>query len=51
MLMDEATQAGISAPRIGRTGGVELKLHGARGIPVADLKAAHEGWFPRFMDS
>ena len=51
MLMDEAKTEGIAAPRIGTTGGTELKLHGARGIPVADLKAAHEGWFPRFMDS
>ena len=51
MLMDEANTKGIAAPRIGTTGGTELKLHGARGIPVADLKAAHEGWFPRFMDS
>ena len=51
MLIDEVAEAGFSAPRIGRTGGAELKLHGARAIPVADLKAAHEGWFPRFMDS
>ncbi len=51
MLMDEAAQAGFAAPRIGRTGGTELKLDGARAISVADLKAAHEGWFPRFMNS
>ena len=51
MLMDEATQAGVSAPRIGHTGGLELKLHGARAISVADLKSVHEGWFPHFMES
>ncbi len=51
MLMDEAKEAGFAAPRIGRTGGTELKLDGTRAISVADLKAAHEGWFPRFMDS
>jgi phosphoribosylformylglycinamidine synthase len=51
MLMDEAKEAGIAVPRIGVTGGAELKLDGARAISVADLKAAHEGWFPRFMDS
>ena len=33
------------------TGGLELKLGEARAIPVTELKAAHEGWFPRFMDS
>ncbi len=51
MLMDEAAEAGFAAPRIGRTGGTELKLDGARAISVAELKAAHEGWFPRFMDN
>ncbi len=51
MLMDEAKEAGFAAPRIGHTGGVELKMHGARAISVTDLKSAHEGWFPHFMDS
>ena len=48
-LMDEANAAGVTAPRIGRTGGRELKLAGARAISVEHLKAAHEAWFPRFM--
>jgi phosphoribosylformylglycinamidine synthase II len=48
-IQDEAAELGISAPWIGETGGTELKLAGARPIPVADLKAAHEGWFPKFM--
>ena len=50
-IQDEAAELGISAPWIGETGGPELKLAGARAIPVADLKAAHEGWFPRYMDA
>ncbi|MBX3574849.1 MAG: phosphoribosylformylglycinamidine synthase subunit PurL [Mesorhizobium sp.] len=50
-IQDEAAELGISAPWIGETGGTELKLAGARPIPVADLKAAHEGWFPKFMDA
>ncbi len=41
---------GIFAPWIGTTGGNELKLGEARAIPVSELKDAHEGWFPRFMD-
>ena len=41
--------AGLFAPWIGTTGGMTLKLGHARAIPVADLKAAHEGWFPNFM--
>jgi len=48
-IQDGAADLGISARWIGDTGGVELKLAGARAIPVAELKRAHESWFPRFM--
>ncbi|MGE3305560.1 MAG: phosphoribosylformylglycinamidine synthase subunit PurL [Rhizobiaceae bacterium] len=48
-LVDEARALGIRAPCIGRTGGAELKLAGSRAIPVAELRAAHESWFPAFM--
>ncbi|MDQ6433109.1 phosphoribosylformylglycinamidine synthase subunit PurL [Mesorhizobium sp. LHD-90] len=40
---------GVFAPWIGVAGGQELKLGEARAIPLAELKAAHEGWFPNFM--
>ncbi|RVC25886.1 phosphoribosylformylglycinamidine synthase subunit PurL, partial [Mesorhizobium sp. M7A.F.Ca.CA.004.04.2.1] len=43
-------ELGIFAPWIGSTGGSALKLGDARAIPVSELSAAHEGWFPRFMD-
>jgi phosphoribosylformylglycinamidine synthase II len=49
-LWKEAKALGIHAPWIGTTGGAELKLGKARAIPVGELKAAHESWFPRFMD-
>ncbi len=49
--MARAGTAGVSAISIGTTGGAELKLGRARAIPVRELKAAHESWFPRFMDS
>ncbi|MDQ2705473.1 MAG: AIR synthase related protein, partial [Pseudomonadota bacterium] len=49
-ITDEARENGFAAPIIGTTGGSELKLAGSRAIPVADLKSAHESWFPRFMD-
>jgi phosphoribosylformylglycinamidine synthase len=48
--LDRAAKAGVPVRRIGRTGSAELKLGEARAISVADLKAAHEGWFPAFMD-
>src|SRR5690606_714803 len=40
---------GVSVQRIGTTGGSSLKLGNARAISVDELKAAHEGWFPKFM--
>jgi phosphoribosylformylglycinamidine synthase II len=49
-IWDEAKTLGIHAPWIGTTGGAELKLGKARAIPVAELKSAHESWFPRFME-
>jgi phosphoribosylformylglycinamidine synthase len=41
--------AGLFCPWIGTTGGEFLKLGDARAIFLADLRAAHEGWFPSFM--
>ncbi len=45
-----ADRAGIFAPWIGTTGGTALKLGDSRAMSVEDLRAAHESWFPRFMD-
>jgi len=44
-----ADEGGFRAEEIGETGGRSLKLGKARAIPVADLTAAHESWFPAFM--
>jgi phosphoribosylformylglycinamidine synthase len=49
-ILRRAAKAGVPARRIGTTGGAELKLGEARAIAIADLKTAHEGWFPAFMD-
>ncbi|AZO01772.1 MULTISPECIES: phosphoribosylformylglycinamidine synthase subunit PurL [unclassified Mesorhizobium] len=49
-IRQEQEKLGIFAPWIGTTGGRDLKLGDARPVPVSELKAAHEGWFPRFMD-
>jgi phosphoribosylformylglycinamidine synthase len=46
----EQEKLGIFAPWIGTTGGDTLKLGEARPLPVGELTAAHESWFPRFMD-
>ncbi|WP_108396422.1 phosphoribosylformylglycinamidine synthase subunit PurL [Devosia submarina] len=49
-LWNQAEQLGVFAPWIGTTGGTDLILGAARPVPVADLKAAHESWFPSYMD-
>jgi len=49
-LWNEAAALSIHAPWIGTTGGTDLVLGDARPVPVADLKAAHEGWFPAYMN-
>ncbi len=46
-LLDRRSDVRIHA--IGTTGGASLKLGNARAISVAELKAAHEGWFASFM--
>ena len=49
-LWREAEAADVFAPWIGTTGGTDLVLGAARPVPVAALKAAHEGWVPSYMD-
>ena len=48
-LLDAAAAAGVPARRIGTTGGADLTLPGGDPISVADLRAAHESWFPAYM--
>jgi len=49
-LWEEATAIGVHAPWIGTTGGTDLVLGEARPLPVRELRAAHESWFPNYMD-
>ena len=44
-----ASEAGVPALAIGTTGGSALTLPGGEAISIADLKQAHEGWFPAYM--
>jgi phosphoribosylformylglycinamidine synthase len=41
--------AGVFAPWIGNTGGTTLTLGEARPVEIAEMRTAHEGWFPEFM--
>ncbi|MFN3546314.1 MAG: phosphoribosylformylglycinamidine synthase subunit PurL [Mesorhizobium sp.] len=49
-LWNEAKSLDIFAPWVGTTGGDSLRLGDGRAVSLADLAAAHEGWFPKFMD-
>jgi phosphoribosylformylglycinamidine synthase len=46
-----AAAAGVLLVVIGKTGGSDLTLGGAKALPVAELGKVHEGWFPAFMDT
>jgi phosphoribosylformylglycinamidine synthase len=41
--------AGIPAQFIGVVCGEDLKLPGEEPVTLAELKSAHENWFPGFM--
>jgi phosphoribosylformylglycinamidine synthase II len=49
-IVRRAETAGVPLTQIGVTGGKDLILGDARPLPVYELKAHHEGWFPGFMD-
>ncbi len=48
-ILRRADTAGVSVEVIGTTGGSTLSLGEAAEIAVADLRNAHEFWFPDFM--
>jgi phosphoribosylformylglycinamidine synthase len=50
-IMAEAMMAGVPAMMLGTVTGTTLAFRGTDAIPVADLKRAHETWFPNYMKS
>ncbi len=50
-LLGKAQAAGVPAQRIGLTGGAELTIMGQGAISLADLRKAHEGWLPGYMEA
>jgi len=48
-VQDAASAAGVAAQVLGRIGGEILALHGETPVPLADLAARHEGWFPSWF--
>ena len=47
-VIEKATAANIFAARVGTTGGDAVKVAGSA-VALADLRAAHEGFFPKLM--
>ena len=50
-LIRAAEVAGVPAVRLGYSGGQDLTLPDGGTISVAALRAAHEGFFPAWMDT
>lgn len=48
-VLARAKTAGVSLPAIGKTGGDAVKLGDAKAVSIAQLRSAHEAWFPEFM--
>jgi phosphoribosylformylglycinamidine synthase len=49
-LLAAAEAAGVPAAVIGETGGEALKLPGGAPISLGELRNAHEGWLPAYME-
>ena len=49
-ILAEAQAAGVPALLLGSVGGPALTLPGEKPISVAEMRAAHEGWFPAYMN-
>jgi len=50
-LIELAGKAGVSAQKIGETGGQRLTVTGAGTISISDLSDGHRGWLPEFMST
>ncbi|MBL8554895.1 MAG: phosphoribosylformylglycinamidine synthase subunit PurL [Phenylobacterium sp.] len=48
-VIQAARAANIAAAILGQAGGDAIRVDGALDLPLADLRAAHEGWMPAFM--
>lgn len=48
-LLQDASDAGIEAEKIGSTGSKDLTVEGILTISVETLQKAHETWFPNYM--
>jgi phosphoribosylformylglycinamidine synthase len=50
LILADAKAAGIPVSSLGVTGGDKIVLQGVGEILLSKLRAAHEGWFPAYMN-
>jgi phosphoribosylformylglycinamidine synthase len=48
-VLERARLLALPARIVGKTGGSAIAKPGAEPLPLTDLRAAHEGWLPRYM--
>jgi phosphoribosylformylglycinamidine synthase len=48
-VLEAARKAGVPAAVIGKAGGEAIVAGEALRLPLAELRAANEGWMPAFM--
>ncbi|WP_374533987.1 phosphoribosylformylglycinamidine synthase subunit PurL [Phenylobacterium sp.] len=49
-ILDAARAAGVEAAAVGKAGGADLGVEGLFTLPLAKLRAEHEGWMPAYME-
>jgi len=49
VILQAAKAAGVEAAVVGKAGGADLGVEGLFTLPLAKLRAAHEGWMPAYM--
>ena len=50
-MLAAARAAGVPAVLLGYSGGASLVVEGLVSLPLAEIKAAHEGWLPAYMNA
>ena len=48
-ILAAAQAAGVEAALVGKAGGADLAVEGLFTLPLAKLRAEHEGWMPAYM--
>ncbi|HLG45673.1 MAG TPA: phosphoribosylformylglycinamidine synthase subunit PurL [Reyranella sp.] len=50
-ILEAARKAGVPAVLLGYSGGAQLIVEGLVSLPLAEIRQAHEGWLPAYMDA